>query len=34
LDHCKGCSICSSVCPVKCITMIKESDALKKDLKE
>jgi len=32
--HCKGCSICSSVCPVKCITMEKETDALKRDLKE
>lgn len=34
LKHCKGCSICSSVCPVKCITMIKETDALKDDLKK
>jgi len=23
-DHCKGCGICASVCPVKCIAMIKE----------
>jgi pyruvate ferredoxin oxidoreductase delta subunit len=23
-DHCKGCGICASVCPVKCITMEKE----------
>ncbi len=22
--HCKGCGICASVCPVKCITMEKE----------
>lgn len=34
LKHCKGCSICSSVCPVKCITMVKETDALKTDLRE
>ncbi len=25
LDYCKGCGICSSVCPVKCITMEEES---------
>jgi 2-oxoacid:acceptor oxidoreductase delta subunit (pyruvate/2-ketoisovalerate family) len=31
IKHCKGCSICSSVCPVKCITMDKETDALKRD---
>ena len=24
-DHCKGCAICNSVCPVKCITMEKEA---------
>ncbi len=23
-DHCKGCGICASVCPVECITMEKE----------
>ncbi len=23
-DHCKGCGICASVCPKKCITMEKE----------
>jgi pyruvate ferredoxin oxidoreductase delta subunit len=23
-DHCKGCGICVSVCPVKCISMQKE----------
>ncbi len=23
-DYCKGCGICASVCPVKCIEMIKE----------
>jgi len=23
-DHCKGCSICAQVCPVKCIEMVKE----------
>ncbi|HLD30205.1 MAG TPA: 4Fe-4S dicluster-binding protein [bacterium] len=23
-DHCKGCGICAAVCPVKCITMVKE----------
>ena len=23
-DHCKGCGICASVCPVKCIKMEKE----------
>ena len=34
LKHCKGCSICSSVCPVKCIVMEKETDALKRDKKE
>ena len=22
--HCKGCGICASVCPVKCIQMVKE----------
>ncbi|PIY60019.1 ferredoxin [Candidatus Woesearchaeota archaeon CG_4_10_14_0_8_um_filter_47_5] len=27
-DHCKGCGICSETCPVKCIVMIKEDDAL------
>lgn len=25
LDHCKGCGICVEVCPVKCITMVEES---------
>jgi len=30
-DHCKGCAICHSVCPVKCITMLQETDAAKKD---
>ena len=25
LDYCKGCGICASVCPVKCIKMDKES---------
>jgi pyruvate ferredoxin oxidoreductase delta subunit len=34
LKHCKGCAICSSVCPVKCIAMVKETDALKTDLKK
>ncbi len=24
-DHCKGCGICASVCPVKCIDMKKEA---------
>jgi pyruvate ferredoxin oxidoreductase delta subunit len=28
-DHCKGCAICSSVCPVKCITMMPEVEAAK-----
>ena len=23
-DYCKGCGICSDVCPVKCIKMVKE----------
>ena len=23
-DHCKGCGICSNVCPRKCIKMVKE----------
>lgn len=23
-DHCKGCSICAQICPVKCIKMEKE----------
>ena len=23
-DHCKGCGICASICPVKCIDMVKE----------
>ena len=23
-EHCKGCGICASVCPVKCIEMVKE----------
>jgi pyruvate ferredoxin oxidoreductase delta subunit len=23
-DYCKGCGICASICPVKCITMEKE----------
>ncbi|MDP8292431.1 MAG: 4Fe-4S binding protein [Candidatus Orphnella occulta] len=22
-DHCKGCGICASICPVKCIKMEK-----------
>lgn len=25
LDHCKGCGVCASVCPVKCISMEEES---------
>ena len=25
-DHCKGCKICSEVCPTKCIKTVKESD--------
>ena len=25
-DHCKGCGICKEVCPVKCITQIREDD--------
>ena len=25
-DHCKGCGVCASECPVKCIDMIKEND--------
>jgi len=24
LNYCKGCGICASVCPVKCIKMVKE----------
>lgn len=24
LDFCKGCGICSEVCPVKCIEMVKD----------
>ncbi len=24
LDYCKGCGICSEVCPVKCISMVRE----------
>ncbi|MBU1888160.1 MAG: 4Fe-4S binding protein [Candidatus Omnitrophica bacterium] len=24
-EHCKGCGICASICPVKCIAMKKES---------
>jgi pyruvate ferredoxin oxidoreductase delta subunit len=24
LDHCKGCGICASICPVKCIKMEQE----------
>jgi pyruvate ferredoxin oxidoreductase delta subunit len=24
LDFCKGCGICSEVCPVRCIDMVKE----------
>jgi pyruvate ferredoxin oxidoreductase delta subunit len=24
-EHCKGCGICASICPVKCITMKQES---------
>jgi len=31
LEHCKGCAICSSVCPVKCIEMIPETEAAKND---
>ncbi len=27
--HCKGCGICTSECPVKCIAMVDESKALK-----
>lgn len=23
-DHCKGCGICASICPVKCIKMVQE----------
>ena len=23
-DHCKGCGICATVCPKKCIEMVKE----------
>jgi pyruvate ferredoxin oxidoreductase delta subunit len=23
-DHCKGCGICSDICPVKCIQMVEE----------
>ena len=25
-EHCKGCGICASICPVKCIKMEKEWD--------
>ena len=25
-DYCKGCGICSNVCPVKCIKMMDESE--------
>jgi len=25
LDHCKGCGICARVCPVRCITLVEES---------
>jgi len=25
-DHCKGCGICASVCPVKCIEMKNENE--------
>ncbi|MBN1317263.1 MAG: 4Fe-4S binding protein [Anaerolineales bacterium] len=27
LDHCKGCGICASLCPVSCITMVEEGAA-------
>ena len=33
LKHCKGCSICAHVCPVKCIHMISEDEAKKGDKK-
>ncbi|MEM4637569.1 MAG: 4Fe-4S dicluster-binding protein [Candidatus Woesearchaeota archaeon] len=29
LKHCKGCSICSQVCPVHCIKMVPEEEAKK-----
>ncbi|MEI6499606.1 MAG: 4Fe-4S dicluster-binding protein [Armatimonadota bacterium] len=31
LDHCKGCGICATVCPKKCITMVSETEALLSD---
>jgi len=32
-DYCKGCGICASVCPVKCISMIPEAEAKKGESK-
>ena len=29
LDHCKGCGICASACPVDVISMVVESQAAK-----
>jgi pyruvate ferredoxin oxidoreductase delta subunit len=34
LDHCKGCKLCAEVCPVKCIEIIPEAEAVAREGQE